>query len=484
MTDNIRIGWAHRDVSPDRPISLRGLFNLRIATRVQDPLTLTALALDNGQEAVILVSVDACAVDPDVLEQAREALQQRLPELDPQRLIAGGTHTHTGPFSGKGTGLQKEEEYLDDILARYPDYMSVPQYTDFLVEALVSAVCEAWESRREGFLGWGYSYAVVGENRRMRYFDDRAVMYGSTSAPDFSHVEGHVDHGVNLLFTYDAAQNLTGMVANVACPSQANEGGQDYVSADYWHDVREEIRRRHGAGLHILAQCSAAGDQTPHRLIATRAEDRMLRLKYGEGLDKSRNLALRRDLARRLADAVSDAEPPARKDLHDAVALKHDCRILDLPHWDVTDKEYTALQEQMADLQRELDQVGDDDRLDARYTSLRSRIAWCKRAVDRYESPLESVPTEVHTLRLGDVAFVTAPFEYYLDFGDRIKGRSPAVQTFVVQLAGGGSYLATERAASGLSYGAVPPSCKVAPQGGQVIVDEAIATLEGMFAGQ
>ena len=84
-------------------------------------------------------------------------------------------------------------------------------------------------------------------------------------------------------------------------------------------------------------------------------------------------------------------------------------------------------------------------------------------------------------MRLGEIAFVTVPFEYYLDYGDRIKGGSPALQTFVVQLAGGGSYLATERAAQGLSYGAVPASCRVSPTGGQQIVDEALRTLMEMF---
>ena len=79
-------------------------------------------------------------------------------------------------------------------------------------------------------------------------------------------------------------------------------------------------------------------------------------------------------------------------------------------------------------------------------------------------------------------SFVTTPFEYYLDFGDRIKGRSAALQTFVVQLTAGGSYLATARAAQGLSYGAVPASCLVSPDGGQRIVDEAVAILGSMFA--
>lgn len=483
MSSRIAIGWAGRDITPDRPVSLRGLFNLRIATRVRDPLTLTALALESGGDQAILVSIDACAVDQEVLDRSRALLRERLPEFDARKLVASATHTHTAPFAGGGIALQKDVEYLDDIRARYPNYMTTAEYTDLLVDALVSAACEAWQNRREGSVGWGYSYAVVGENRRVRYFDGRAMMYGKTSEPDFSHIEGHVDHGVNLLFTYDPAGALTGVLVNVACPSQANEGGQDYVSADFWHDTREKLRELFGTGLFILPQCSAAGDQTPHRLIQTRAEERMLALKYGEGTYRRRdNSALRRDIARRIGEAVADAEPAVRKDLRDEVVLKHVQRALDLPHWDVTDKEYAALQEEIGRLRAQLETVGDSDRLNSTYTALRSRIAWCQRAVNRYHEPLKSVPVEINILRLGDIAFVTSPFEYYLDFGDRIKGRSPALQTFVVQLAGGGTYLPTERAAEGLSYGAVPASCRVSPAGGQVIVDEAVSTLNTLFA--
>ncbi len=481
MNGKTTIGWASRDITPDRPVSLRGLFNLRIATRVNDPLTLTALAIESAGEQAIIVSIDSVAVDQPILEAGREALRERLPEFDPRKLTASATHTHTGPFNSCGVGLQNDKDYMDDILAQYPDYMSTAEYSALLIDALVSAACEAWEKRGAGYLGWGYSYAVVGENRRVRYFDDRAVMYGKTNEPDFSHIEGHVDHGVHLLFTCDPEQNLTGVVVNVASPSQATESGQDFISADYWHETREEIRRRYGSDLFILPQCSAAGDQTPHRLINTRAEDRMLMLKYGEERNRRSNTGLRLDIARRIADAVGDAEPPVRKDLRDTVVFKHECLTLDLPHWDVTEEEHVALQEQMAEMREQLEKVADSNRLDATYTSLRSRIAWCQRAADRYENPLGSIPVEVHVLRLGDTAMVTVPFEYYLDFGDRIKGRSAAVQTFVVQLAGGGTYLATERAASGLSYGAVPASCRVSPEGGQVIVDEAVATISRMF---
>ncbi len=483
MSTKLAIGWASRDITPSRPVSLRGQFNLRIATKINDPLTLTAFALESAGEQVILVSIDSCSADQSVIDASREALRERLPDFDPLKLVVNATHTHTAPFAGNGVGLQKDADYLDDILARYPDYMTAAEYTEILTEALISAACEAWQNRAEGLVGWGYSCAVIGQNRRVRYFDDRAVMYGKTGDPDFSHIEGHVDHGVNLLFTYSPDRRLTGIVVNVACPSQASESGQDFVSADYWHDVRIELRKLYGDDLFILPQCSAAGDQSPHRLIDTRAEARMLALKYGEEqVARPLNHALRQDIARRIAAAVADAEPAVRKDLHDTAILKCEHRTLNVPHWDVTDEEYASLQEQMAELGQQLENVGDADRLDNTYTALRSRIAWCQRAVDRYENPPAGIPVEMSVLRLGDIAFATAPVEYYLDFGDRIKGRSEALQTFVIQLAGSGSYLPTERAARGLSYGAVPASCTISPEGGQVIVDEALAIITAMFA--
>jgi hypothetical protein len=482
MSDKLSLGWAVRDITPRTPVAIRGQFNLRIATKIHDPLTLTALAIEAGGEQLVLVSMDCCTVDQEVLERVRELVPQRAPGLDPRKIITGATHTHTAPFAGSKIGLQKDTEYMDELKAKYPDYMSAAEYAEFLSEALVSAVCEAWEKRAAGAVAWGYSYAVVGENRRVRYFDDHAVMYGAVNTPDFSHIEGHVDHGVQLLYTYDAAGKLTGVVVNLACPSQATEGSQDTVTADYWHDTREALWARFGRDLHVLAQCSAAGDQSPHRLVNARAEERMLRLKYGEGHSRAANYGLRKDIARRITDAVADAEPAARKELHDSVVLKHEYGTLALAHWNVTDKEYTTLQAEMKDLRARLEQLGEGDRLSSAYTAAASRLAWCKRAADRYENPPASVPAEVNVARLGDIAFVSAPFEYYLDFGDRIRGRSDALQTFVVQLTGGGGgYLATSRAAAGLSYGAVPASCKVSPEGGHMLVEHAVATIHGMF---
>lgn len=80
-----------------------------------------------------------------------------------------------------------------------------------------------------------------------------------------------------------------------------------------------------------------------------------------------------------------------------------------------------------------------------------------------------TMPVEVHVVRLGDMAIATNRFELYVDYGARIKARSKAVQTFVVQLAGQASYLPTKRSIAGGSYGAIPESTLVGPEGGQML---------------
>jgi hypothetical protein len=102
---------------------------------------------------------------------------------------------------------------------------------------------------------------------------------------------------------------------------------------------------------------------------------------------------------------------------------------------------------------------------------------------ERYE--LEKVqpklPIEIHALRIGDMVIATNPFELYLDYGMRIKARSPAVQTFLVQLAGDGTYLPTERAIAGGSYGAAPTSTLIGPEGGQELVESTLRLINSLW---
>jgi hypothetical protein len=59
--------------------------------------------------------------------------------------------------------------------------------------------------------------------------------------------------------------------------------------------------------------------------------------------------------------------------------------------------------------------------------------------------------------------------------------RSAALQTFVVQLTGSGTYLPTKRSIAGGAYGAVPASTLVGPEGGKELVDETLAIIDSLW---
>jgi hypothetical protein len=70
----------------------------------------------------------------------------------------------------------------------------------------------------------------------------------------------------------------------------------------------------------------------------------------------------------------------------------------------------------------------------------------------------------------------------FLDYGMRIKARSKALQTFVVQLScSSGGYLPTTKAVKGGGYGAEVASNRVGPEGGQALVDRTVELINGMW---
>src|SRR5690606_38236327 len=76
--------------------------------------------------------------------------------------------------------------------------------------------------------------------------------------------------------TWDENSELTGVIINVAVPAQSEYGPK--ISADYWYEAREEIRKDLGEDLYIFPQISAAGDIAPKIQIDHRSEARMLKL--------------------------------------------------------------------------------------------------------------------------------------------------------------------------------------------------------------
>jgi hypothetical protein len=186
-------------------------------------------------------------------------------------------------------------------------------------------------------------------------------------------------------------------------------------------------------------------------------------------------------IASRILSAVREGwlyASPLETDLR----FEHVVKTFELPRMMVSEEEY--------ELEKRIRQMSEEERQEQRWGF---RRVWpfglvCD-LVARYEQQDEN-PThhvECHVVRLGDVVFATNPFELYVDYGARIRGRSKALQTFLIQEADGsdnGFYLPTERALEGNHYSALTKSNWVGPEGGQMLVEETLAAINSLFAGE
>ncbi|MBE6385204.1 MAG: hypothetical protein E7048_06025 [Lentisphaerae bacterium] len=491
MNDSIKIGWARTDITPTGPCMLAGQMRNRLATEVLDPLSATVLAIESGQEKVIIISADLAGLRMPLMDELRQniAAATGVPE---KNITASVTHTHTAPQYGSVIPMSECHQVRQipcvgnrgvdpvELRKKYPDFVDSEEYFSFLVQKISAAAEEAWNQRAVSKTAFGCGTAVVGENRRLTMKEKGGVMYALEDDPDMLNAEGHVDHTVNLFATYTMEGKLTGMIVNIACPSQVSEA-MSVISADYWHEVREEVASRWGRKIFLLPQCSAAGDISPHKLLGRRADERMMLLRKqqkfpntdwswrGRVYNLEYGLARRREIARRIAVALDDVLPVIAPTAESAPVVKKAFRMVELPPRLITKEEADTAQAKAEEL---LAGIGDA------YSGL---IPWHLGVVERFRNPPVSIPVELHTLRIGDMVFAANPFELYLDYGDRIKGRSKAVQTFLVQLSAGcGTYLPSGRS-GGTGYGSVPASSIVTVEGGNKLVEESIEAINELF---
>jgi hypothetical protein len=488
---NTSIGWASADVTPDKQVDLRGQFPARISEGIMDPITITALAIESGNgpssKKAILISCDLIAIERSLLDSVRGLLKESLPEIEPEQIIINATHTHTAPLYSTDTNTMNR--YGIEL-----DAMAPSDYLKFASLQIAAAVERAWEDRKPGGISFGLGHAVVGHNRLAVDKTGKSVMYKNTNSPEFSHLEGYEDHSVNLLYTWDRRSKLTGVVINVACPSQVTEGLYK-ISADFWHETRLELRERFGEELYILPQCGAAGDQSPHIMVGLKGEVRMQQLMFPDSIKTGdRTIGLRKQIAIRIADAVTSVYPYMKDHIEWDPEFEHRMAMIDLSRRLISEEDVHKAMQESEELQREYNLllqelqenpgIKDNPRWYSKITRTYKRYKRGQNVKERYE--LEKVqpkmPVEVHVLRISDVVMATNPFELYLDYGMRMKARSPAIQTFIIQLANGSEgYLPPLRSVAGGSYGAEPASTLIGPKGGAELVEKTIGLVNDVW---
>ena len=499
IMNTLNIGWAETDITPNKRVSLTGQFAERISEYVEKPLTATALAIDSGSDQVVFVSCDLAVVSANLVFDVRSRLSGNHLGLDPEKVILNAIHTHTGPgypekrrCIKKGGGVIKDLRLLMEEFLRpgqkYVENQSITSGSDIatpeevyalLLDRLPKVILKAWEGRRKGSFSNAFGRAAVGMCRRVVYSDHSAKMWGDTNTAVFTSLEGGSDTGIELLYCFDEEKNLTGIVANVACPAQCVQHHL-FVSPDYWGEVKVRLREYFGQDIFLLAQCSAAGDQCPVDLVRWVEPDSDLndpniaqrKLKNRKADPSMFDIQGMRKAGKRIASEIIEVWEEGLDEPEEAPVLMHEVKTMQLPLRRATLSDLEQAKQGIRDYLRQI--KGDVDYNDVaglqRYLGVLRRF--------ELQEELDTIDTEVHVIRLGSVAIATNPFELFLDYGNQIKARSKASQTFLVQLAcGGEGYLPTAKAQAGGHYSAFIASGQVGCEGGEQLVRETLKVI-------
>ncbi|MCQ2420054.1 MAG: hypothetical protein MJ118_02865 [Clostridia bacterium] len=499
----MKIGWSEISITSEKKVSLAGQFAERISEYVEKPLTATAMAVEADGAQMVLCSADLSGISLNLTEDVRARLADNEEGLDPEKVILCAIHTHTGPVYPKASrrsraagGATKTSELLKAMLpegrkyvekapvSNNPDIEPQKETYAMLVKNLSKVVLDAWKARTEGGFANAFGRAAVGMCRRAVYSDGSAKMWGETNTAIFKEVEGGSDSGMELLYVFNGEKKLSGIVVNLACPAQCVQH-RLFVSPDFWGEVKVRLRKRFGEDIFMLPLCSAAGDQCPVDIVRwvepySDVNDPNIERLYPvrRKADPSMfDLDGMKMVGRRIAREVIDIYEDGVEDIQSEIPFTHVVRHMHLPIRRVSAKETVEAEKAIREYLR--DHPGDVDYNDA--AKLQIHLGTISRS--RLQEKLDLLDTEVHIIRMGSVAIATNPFELFLDYGNQIKARSKAEQTFLVQLAcHSEGYLPTEKAEKGGHYSAFVSSGSCGHEGGDLLVRETLTEIEAVFA--
>ena len=502
--EKLVIGWSEQNITPDRPVSLCGQFAERISVGVEKPITVTALALSAGNEQMVLVSADLAGIGYPLRDAVREKVRT-VPGLDPEKIMISAIHTHTSMEYAKDwaypdrfqeyhmipyedLGLRAEDHpYLEAADVKDPELFAGMEAFDWLTEKIALAVKTAWEAREPGSFVHAFGRAAVGMCRRTQYNDRTAAMWGDTNTARFESLEGGNDSGIELIYTFGRDGKLTGIIPNIACPAQCVQHRM-FISPDFWGESKQLLRRRFGKDLFMLPLCSAAGDQCPVdlvRWVEPESDVHDPNIKRNDPPARKADpsmfdLSGMRVTGRRIAEEIIHVYEDGLSDKISEAAFRHEWFELNLPLRRVSSGEYQdAVRSYRDAILRKSEKKLDfndvaDHLIDAGI-------------IDRYhlQELTEFDRVEIHIIRLGSIAFATNPFELFLDYGNQIRARSKAEQTFLIQLCNGDEgYLPTKKAEKHGHYSAIVGSGYVGHEGGDLLVRATLDKINELFTEQ
>jgi len=392
----LRAGFGRRDITPSKPCFVVGYPHAdRISTGVHDPLFASAVCLEYGGSAVLLISLDVLFVSAEWTRDSREVISRRT-GIPGEAILFGATHTHSGPHTAEVMA------WREDPVVPPVD----PTLLAFMREQALAAAVDAWTSREPAEAAWCRA-------------DVRGLAGGNRIDP-----EGAEDPEAGLLLIRrekDAGPLCVVSVYGMH-PTVLHEDSTLF-SSDFIAFARRTVEdAMDGAGLVYLN--GVCGDQSPRRVVKAQTFAEAERIG--------------RALGERFVAALKEAAPFARD-----FPIAHAVHSLH-----VEGKCFPAVEEAEARLtqtRRRFDQLRTEG---APTSTLRTAectvfgaeevltLAKAERSGEAASLRESYGRVEIQALRLGDSFVAAWPGEFFVEYGLDLKRRARA-RVFVATICNG-----------------------------------------------
>ncbi len=189
--DIYQVGVAKVDITPDYPVRMNGfLVRKQESVGVRQPIWAKALAIGDGDEAAVIITVDALGIPEKITHEIGQRLRDHA-GLNPQRLSITASHTHTAPMiNGCAPNI-----FGEPIPAA--DQAHIDRYTQEFTDKLTQAALDALQSRQPSTMHFGIGLVTFAKNRRDK--------------------NGPFDHDLPMLVVRDLNQSVRAIYVSYAC---------------------------------------------------------------------------------------------------------------------------------------------------------------------------------------------------------------------------------------------------------------------------
>jgi len=412
--NTLKAGFGIVDVTPPMGIGVRGYFKPRYAEGVLDNLMIRALALECGEDKVMLMSIDNCGLKKTMTDEYRKAVSQRT-GIPVEAVFMSSTHTHTGP----GMALEGDET----------EYVLEKEYEHMLNNKFADAAMFALQNLKPAKMGYGVGEAKnIAFVRRFRMKDGSVKTNPGVDNPDIVAPIGEVDERVGVL-RFDREKDSLVLVNFGDHPDVV---GGDKISADWPGLMRATVEK----ALDDTKCIFFNGCQGDVNHVNVHPRGGYLNDMFMDFDDVARGYGHARYMGRVVAGAVLQTYDKVQ--YVDVDSLKCIQRTIRVPA-------NLPTPEQLPEAHRinDLHNAGRDAELPYEGMELITVVAEAYRMV-RLEHGPEEFDLHVTCVAFGDIAFAGLPGEPFTDIGRGIKEASPFPVTIPCCLTNGSEgYLPT-----------------------------------------